>query len=266
MYKKKTNNIFLLIIYLFKKYKNFCSFYILCLVLLYPIYYFINEHNVKYYNFSYDLSSTSPLMVGQDKPRMDLNKLNKSISSEIYNQISSIPIAKNSTIILNCSPIELENTCSIKIKNGDNKIILSVNESILVSIKRIDTKYKSQLNEEIRRNSEDIRLLVDSSKIINKIINSLDNNIGNANLGAVLEILVSNSLKVNELNSEINLLRAEVKQVENFVSQIELKLKKQLVKATSDVSFQNFSLKTYFLTILIGSIIMIFSFLVLIRD
>ena len=268
MNKKKTNNIFLLTFYLIKKYKYFCLFYLICLVLLYPIYYFINEHNVKYYNFSYDLSSTSPLMIRQDKPVIDLKKLNKSINSEIYNQVYSIPKTKNTMVILNCNPIELENSCSIKIKNGDNKILVSIKESILASIKGVDTKYKSKLNEEIRRYSEDIKLLGDSSNIINKIFNNQNNfYLSDAkDLGSVLEILVSNSLKINELNSEINLLKAEVKEVENFVSQIELQLNKQMIEVTNDNSFQNYNLKIYFLTILIGSILMIFSFLVLIKD
>jgi hypothetical protein len=267
MNKKNTNNIILSIVKLIKEYKYFCLFYFLCLALFYPIYYFINEHNVKYYNFTYDLNSTSPLMVRQDKPVIDLKKLNKSINVEIYNQIYSVITPKDTRIQLNCVPIELENNCLIKIKNGYNKILISINESIMASIKRVNTKYKSKLNEEIRRYTEDIKLLGNSSKIINQIFNNENVNIAEAkDLGSVLEILTSNSLKVNELNSEIKLIKAEVKEVENFISQIEFQLNKQVAKAATESSFQNYSFKIYFLTIIVGSILMIFSFLILIKD
>lgn len=268
MNKKNTNNIILSIVKLIKEYKYFCSFYLLCLALFYPIYYFINEHNVKYYNFSYDLNSTSPLMIRQDKAVIDLEKLNKSINGEIYNQIYSVQIPKDTRIQLNCVPIELENNCVIKIKNGyNNNILISINDSIMASIKRVDTKYKSKLNEEIRRYTEDIKLLRDSSNIINQIFNNENVNIAEAkDLGSVLEILVSNSLKINELNSEIKLIEAEVMEVENFISQIEFQLNKQVAKVSNESSFKNYSFKIYFLTIIIGSIVMIFSFLILIKD
>ena len=87
-----------------------------------------------------------------------------------------------------------------------------------------------------------------------------------ADLGSILEILVTNSLRVNELNSEINLLRSEVIQVEDFVNAIEEQLNVQKLKTANDKTFENYSIKIHFLTILVGSVLMVFSFLILIRD
>ena len=87
MKNKNTNNLIVLLNQYFKKYKYFCIFYLICLALLYPTYYYIKDHNIKYYNFSYDLSSTSPLIIRQNKPKLNLKRLNMSMNNEIYNQV-----------------------------------------------------------------------------------------------------------------------------------------------------------------------------------
>jgi len=267
MKKINTNNFLLFLGHQFRKYKYFSGFYLLILFLLYPLYYFINDHNIKYYKFSYDLNSTSPLIIREDKPVANLKKLNLSINNEILNEVYSLPLKKNNSINIKCSPVELENSCIIKIKNGNYKLISSINEKIISAISSVDFRYKDKLNESIKRYEMDIKLLLNSSDSINKLFNDRNLNISeSSDLGNILEILVNNSLQVNELRSEINLIRSEVIEIENFIEAARESLEHQKLKLVNDGKFANYSLKTHFLSFFVGCILMVFSFLILIRD
>ena len=265
--KKNTNNLVLLLVQSFRKYKYFCGFYLICLVLMYPFYYLINDHNVKYYDFSYDLSTTSPLIIREGKPTLSLNRLNVSINNELYNQIYSLSLKENINLKLNCSLSEMGNSCILRIKNANYQLVSLINEKIISAIRTVDVGYKDKLNESISRFQEDIKLLLSSSDLINKMFDDRNINISeSADLGSILEILVTNSLRVNELNSEINLLRSEVLEVENFVGKIEEQLNLQKLKIVNDKAFANYSVKKHLLTTLVGSVLLVFSFLILIRD
>ena len=115
MINKNTNNLILLLKQSFKKYKYFSLFYLICLALLYPCYYFINDHNTQYYKFSYDLSTTAPLIIKKNRPTLNLKRLNLSMNNEIYNQVYSLPLKKNMKVSIKCSPNEVDNSCDIKI-------------------------------------------------------------------------------------------------------------------------------------------------------
>ena len=131
MKNKSTNNLILLLNQSFRKHKYFCGFYIICLILIYPFYYFFNEHNVKYYDFSYDLSAASPLITREGKPTLNLSRLNMSIDNEIHNQIYSLSLQKNMILKLKCSQGDVSNSCLIKIKNGNYQLLSLLNEKIL---------------------------------------------------------------------------------------------------------------------------------------
>ena len=131
----------------------------------------------------------------------------------------------------------------------------------------VDFRYKDKLNESIKRYEMDIKLLLNSSDSINKLFDDINLNISeSSDLGNILEILVNNSLQVNELRSEINLIRSEVIEIENFIEAARESLEHQKLKLVNDGTFANYSLKIHFLSFFVGCILMVFSFLILIRD
>lgn len=258
----KKKNIFKQTFELFLKYKVACAYYLALVVIIYPIYFFINDYKTKYYNISFNYINLLPTTELSNRTTLIVLNYHKKITNEIEYQIEAVTSNKEASII--CKLIDYKSTCVLKVKNWSPKKALLLQNSLLAAVTSVTEDFKYKIKQEINLLNDGINDALVTKEILRSSKEALKNN--EVNMDIVIKEM---DLRLN-VNEYLNKKRADIVSLDNHIVNLD-KFQKSFNKTlplyfeNSEMNlFENYSLNKHFLSIILGIGFLFFGLLILI--
>ena len=270
MIKRKKNNIFRQVSKLFLKYKIASIFYLVIVMLVYPVNFFFNDYNTKNYTIKFNYIKLLPSTDHSYDGSLNINNYNKKIYNELQKQIIKTNLLREN-VSIKCTLVEYTNTCKIKLKNWTEKNANLLKGEIINGFKAVSNDSKNEIKQQINMLDKSL----ESTKATNETLDfNYNNNKESTKNSLEISNLAIESMKfklqvvesINNRETQLMFLKSSIIYLESFEKEIIENISLSFLHSKDDFnSFENYSLKKHLLTIIIGISFLFFGFLILIN-